>query len=91
MLFEKQIEAIYRSNLYIRNDNTDGIFYFFPDDFPGLQAHPYSFPAKAGHTLKGFFYHYENPLPGRLMVFDHGMGNGHRVYMKEIEVLAKAG
>ena len=91
MIFQKQIEALYRSNLFIRNDNAKGIFYFSPNDFMGLQAHPYEFPAKAGHTLKGFFYHYDNPTPGRLLVFDHGMGNGHRAYMREIEMLAQAG
>ncbi len=91
MLFEKQIEAMYRATLFVRNDNSSGIFYFSPDDFPGLQVHPYSFSARAGHQLKGYFYHYENPIPGRLLVFDHGLGNGHRAYMTEIEKLAKAG
>ena len=91
MFFEKQILNIYRKNLFVRNDNADGIFYFSPDDFPGLQAHPYEFKARAGHDLKGYFYHYPDPIPGRLVVFDHGMGNGHRAYMREIETLAKAG
>ena len=91
MIFQKQIEALYRNNLFIRNDNAKGIFYFSPEDFMGLHAHPYEFPAKAGHTLKGFFYHYDNPIPGRLLVFDHGMGNGHRAYMREIQTLAQAG
>ena len=91
MIFQKQIEKMYRSNLFIRNDNAHGIFYFGPEDFPGLIAHPYEFPAKAGHTLKGYFYHYEDPVPGRLIVFDHGMGNGHRAYMREIERLAREG
>lgn len=91
MIFEKQFEKIYRSSVFVRNDNAGGIFYFSPADFPGLQAHPYSFPATAGHTLKGYFYCYKNPIPGRVVVFDHGMGNGHRAYMREIERLAKAG
>lgn len=91
MLFQKQIENMYRSNLFLRNDNANGIFYFSPADFPGLQAHPYEFSSKAGHMLKGYFYHYENPVPGRLIVFDHGMGNGHRAYMREIERLAREG
>lgn len=91
MIFEKQIEKIYRSNLFIRQDNPTGVFYFGPGDFPGLQAHPYSFKARAGHDLKGFFYHYQNPDPTRLVIFDHGLGNGHRAYMREIEHLAKAG
>ncbi len=91
MIFEKQIEAIYRRNLFVRQDNAGGIFYFVPNDFPGLEAHPYTFKAKAGHELKGYFYHYEDPLPGRLLVFDHGMGNGHRAYLREIETLCRAG
>ncbi len=91
MLFEKQIEALYRSQLFIRNDNPQGIFYFSPADFPGLQAHPYAFPGKNSQTLRGYFYHYDCPRPDRLLVFDHGMGNGHRAYFREIEVLAKAG
>ncbi len=91
MIFEKQIEALYRSNLFARQDNAGGIFYFQPSDFPGLQAHGYGFKAPAGHDLKGYFYHYDNPAPGRLLVFDHGMGNGHRAYMREIETLCKAG
>jgi len=91
MLFEKEVLARYRKRLYVRNDNPHGIFYFSPEDFPGLNAHPYSFPSQKGYDLKGWFYHYENPLPGRIVVLDHGMGNGHRAYMQEIARLARAG
>ena len=91
MLFEKTIEKMYRANLFVRQDNPSGIFYFSPADFPGLQAHPYTFSARAGHPLKGYFYHYADPIPGRVLVFDHGMGNGHRAYLREIETLARAG
>ena len=85
------MEKIYRQNLFIRNDNPNGIFYFTPKDFEGLQAYPYTFKSRMGHDLKGWFYCYENPAPDRLIVFDHGMGNGHRAYMREIERLAKGG
>ena len=85
------IEKQYRSNLFIRNDNPNGIFYFTAADFPGLQAKAYGFKSQMGHDLKGWFYYYENPIPGRLVVFDHGMGNGHRAYLREIARLAKAG
>ena len=91
MLFEKQVAKLYRGQLYTRQDNPHGIFYFGPQDFPGLQAHGYSFSSQLGHELKGYFYHYDNPIPGRLVVFDHGMGNGHRAYMREIETLCKGG
>ena len=85
------IEKLYRSNLFIRNDNANGIFYFTASDFPGLQAEAYTFKSQMGHDLKGYFYHYENLVPGRLVIFDHGMGNGHRAYLREIERLARAG
>ena len=85
------MEKQYRSNLFIRNDNPNGIFYFTAADFPSLNTHAYAFKSQMGHDLQGWFYHYENPIPGRLVVFDHGMGNGHLAYMREIEMLAKAG
>ena len=85
------IEKLYRSNLFIRNDNPNGIFYFSAADFEGLQSEPFSFKSQMGHQLHGWFYYYKNPVSGRLVVFDHGMGNGHRAYLREIERLAKAG
>lgn len=87
----KILEKLYRSNLFVRNDNPNGIFYFTASDFPGLRAQPYGFQSRMGHDLKGWFYYYKDPIPGRLIVFDHGMGNGHRAYLREIECLAKAG
>ena len=91
MIFEKQIKEIFSSKLLVRQDNARGIFYFSPEDFPGLHWHSHSFTAGAGHKLSGFFYYYDNPNPGRLVVFDHGMGNGHRAYFREIEKLCAAG
>ena len=91
MLFEKQIVHMYRGMMYARCDDTETVFYFAPEDFPGLQAEPHSFAASAGHTLQGYFYQYENPVPNRLVVFDHGFGGGHRAYMKEIHMLCKHG
>ena len=87
----KLIEKAYRSNLFIRNDNPNGIFYFSAGDFPGLQAHPFECRSSMGHGLKGYFYCYDHPAADRLGVFDHGMGNGHRAYLREIERLAQAG
>ena len=87
----KLIEKAYRSNLFIRNDNPNGIFYFSAGDFPGLQAHPFECRSSMGHGLKGYFYCYDHPAADRLVVFDHGMGNGHRAYLREIERLAQAG
>ena len=91
MIFFRQIEKIYRSKLYSRCDDMGVAHYFSAEDFPGLRSQAFSYPAKAGHTQKGWFYGYDNTIPGRLVVFDHGMGGGHRSYMREIERIAKAG
>ena len=91
MIFEKQVVKMYQGMMYKRCDDTETVFYFAPEDFPGLQAEPHSFVASAGHTLQGYFYQYENPIPHRLVVFDHGFGSGHRAYMKEIQMLCEHG
>ena len=91
MLFEKKVVSMVHSQLLTRQDNPYGIFYYQPEDFPGLNAHPYEFTSHRGHPLKGFFYCYDDPEPGRLIIFDHGMGNGHRAYMREIDTLCRDG
>lgn len=91
MIFSKQIENIYRSKLFSRCDDMGVAHYFSASDFPGLRSQAFAFPAQAGHVLQGWFYSYANPIAGRLIVFDHGMGGGHRSYMREIERLARAG
>ena len=82
---------MYKGMMHTRCDDIETVFYFSPEDFPGLQAEPHSFKASAGHTLQGYFYQYENPVSDRLIVFDHGFGGGHRAYMTEIEKLCAHG
>ena len=91
MIFEKQIVNTFRSSFLRRCDDTGIAFYFSAADFPGLEAEPFVFPSSKGHELKGWFYHYADPIPGRIVVFDHGFGGGHRSYMKEIELLCRHG
>lgn len=91
MIFEKQIVDTYKKMMHSRCDDTETVFYFSPSDFPGLKVEAHSFKASAGHTLCGWFYEYENAIPNRLVVFDHGFGGGHLAYMKEIEKLCKHG
>ena len=86
-----QIETAYRNAVYTRVDETKAIFYFSSADFPGLEKQPLAIHSSKGHRLQGYFYSYPNPKPGRIIVFEHGMGSGHRGYMKEIEILAKRG
>ncbi len=85
------IEKIYKQALFSRHDDDGSVFYFSHKDFDGLKREPYSFVTKAGHKLNGAFYSYENPVADRIVVFDHGMGNGHRAYFREIETLARHG
>ncbi len=93
-LILRQIEKIYKNALLCRRDDDGTLFYFSVDDFPGLQRTAYSFKTKKGHTLRGYFYHYRDFSEydkNRLVIFEHGMGVGHRAYMKEIEMLASRG
>lgn len=91
MSLAQKIEERYRAQLFVRYDDTGNVFYFSPANFPGLSCTPYAFRAVKRHRMQGYFYSYKNPLPDRLVVFDHGMGGGHRAYMKEIELLARHG
>lgn len=85
------IEKIYQQAVCSRADENGAIFYFSAADFEGLQKEPYSFRSSDGHLLQGYFYTYGKAVPNRIVVFDHGMGSGHRGYMKEIELLAREG
>ena len=91
MIFEKQVEDAFRQAVRIRCDDAGTAYYFSAEDFPGLIREPYAFENQKGDRLQGYFYHYGSPKPYRIVVFDHGMGGGHRSYMKEIERLAHAG
>lgn len=91
MLFEKQIVNAFKGMMHTRCDDTETVFYFSPEDFSGLVSEPYTFKSSMGHTLKGYIYNYDNVKEGKLIVFDHGFGGGHRAYMKEIERLCREG
>ena len=90
MLLE-QIEQRYRQAVDSRVDDDGTVFYFSAADFAGLRRQAFAFPSSDGHTLQGYFYWYDRCKKDRLIVFDHGMGSGHRGYMIEIELLARRG
>lgn len=87
MIFEKQVIKIYSSMMLDRCDDNGNVFYFSDEDFPGLEKESFSFKSSKGHELKGYFYSYPDARANRLVIFEHGMGGGHRSYMKEIERL----
>ena len=90
MLFDK-IEKAYKNNIYRRADADGAVFYFSCEDFEGLNREAHPFVSSDGHGLSGYFYYYDNFKTGRIVIFEHGMGSGHRGYMKEIEMLARHG
>jgi pimeloyl-ACP methyl ester carboxylesterase len=90
-MLTKFIVEQYKKTAHGRQEDTGDVFYFSNADFDGLRAEPYDFTSSMGHELRGFLYSYENPIPGRLIVFDHGMGAGHWAYVREIEMLCKRG
>ena len=85
------ISKIFRKNVYRRNGYSDSVFYFSAADFSGLRERRYEIKSSLGHTLAGRFYSYEGAKSGRIIIFEHGMGAGHRSYMKEIECLCRFG
>jgi len=91
MIFSKKVREIYSGRMLSRLDPDGTTFYFSADDFPGLISEPIAFKNKDGDLLSGFIYSYSDPIPGRLIIFDHGMGVGHRAYMTEIEKLCRHG
>ncbi|MGI5976771.1 MAG: alpha/beta hydrolase family protein [Candidatus Limivicinus sp.] len=89
MLFSRIIERSFDAVLG-RYDGDPAQYYFTPSDFPGLQTEPFEADGSQG-KLRGYFYSYGEPASGRLIIFDHGIGAGHRAYLKEIEYLARNG
>jgi pimeloyl-ACP methyl ester carboxylesterase len=91
MIFEKQVVNGYKAMMHTRYDNTELSFYFSHKDFEGFEREEYAFNSSMGHTLQGYLYYYKDFNEDRLIVFDHGLGNGHRAYMREIEKLCSHG
>ncbi len=91
MIFEKKVLGLYRSQFLSRCDDTGLAHYFSHEDFPGLRQQSFDFRSSLGHMIRGWFYCYDEIIPGRVVIFDHGFGGGHRSYMKEIQLLAQHG
>lgn len=82
---------LYKKAFVNRYDDDKITFYFSYRDFPGLKAEPIEFRTPQGYLIKGNIYSYENPSKEDLVVFCHGMGGGHRSYMREIETICQQG
>ena len=87
----RQIENAYNSVLFRRHDPDGSMYYFSHEDFDGLYKQDFSFVSRKGYKLNGAFYCYDNPIKDKLIIFDHGLANGHRAYIREIETLCRHG
>lgn len=91
MIGEKKILEFYKSIAFTRCDDTGVAKYFSHEDFDALCCKAVEFESSKGHKLAGKEYFYEGYNPKRLIVFEHGIGGGHRSYMREIELLCRHG
>lgn len=89
-MLKKIITNTFRSKLLVRHDPDGTIFYFSPEDF-GLSSRSFDFIGDRGQRLQGYFYTKDDPRADRLIVFDHGMGCGHKAYIREIATICEAG
>ena len=85
------IEKTYKATLFSRHDDDGSCFYFSVSDFPGLCRREFSVKNQNGHLMRGYFYYYDGARDDSLVVFEHGMGVGHRAYMREINTLCSKG
>lgn len=91
MIFEKKVVKLFESTLLRRHDPDGTIFYFSKEDFPGLICEEYSFLGDKGQRLMAYLYYRGARRTDKLVIFEHGMGNGHAAYMQEINLLTEHG
>lgn len=90
-MLQNSVKKLYNGFIFKRCDDVGTAYYFSEKDFEGLVAESYVFKGNSGQKLQGYFYSYPDCKDDRIVVFDHGMGGGHRSYMREIEMLASHG
>lgn len=81
-----------KAYLFHDQTNDDGIIpYLSPLDFEGLNMEEHCFINSRGRNVSYFFYSYNGYKKDKLIVFLHGVGPGHRAYLREIVTLCKRG
>lgn len=89
-MLKNLILKAFRSNLLVRYDPDGSIVYLTPEQV-GIQGRSFDFAGNRGQRLRGYFYTKGTPTSDRLVVFDHGMGCGHKAYMREIAAICERG
>ena len=82
-------QNVYKKELVHRYEGEDYLKYFSAADFPGLSDEPFRFMS-GPNSLSAHRYAYKGERDA-LVVFFHGLGAGHRSYMREIDVLCRRG
>ncbi len=85
------VSRFYKKTVVKRYDDDHIVPYFSHLDFPSLTAEPVCFETPQRIAVRGFLYAYPGAAEDRLTVFCHGLGGGHRSYMREIERLCRGG
>ncbi|MGN1234522.1 MAG: alpha/beta hydrolase family protein [Christensenellaceae bacterium] len=81
-----------KAYLFHDQTNDDGIIpYLSPLDFEGLVVEERRFANSANRNVSYFFYAYEGYRKDKLIVFLHGVGPGHKAYLREIVTLCRRG
>ncbi len=91
MIFEKAIMKIYKNTLLTRHDPDGTVLYFSKEDFDGLLSDDFCFLGDKGQRLSAHIYYKSEKRTDRIIVFEHGMGSGHRAYMREIDLITSRG
>ena len=91
MIFEKKVLSLYRKTLLTRHNADGKIFYFSKEDFDGLNCEEYSFIGDKGQKLSAYLYYRGEKRTDKIVMFDHGMGNGHVAYLREINLITERG
>ena len=91
MIFQKLVLNKFKRILLYRRDPDGSVFYFDKDNFDGLCSIDTHFFGDKGQRLSAHFYYRADRRTDRLIMFDHGMGCGHRAYMKEINTITERG
>ena len=90
MLFKKILLKKYKSVLFSRKDPDTAVKQFDYSEFTGLKREEIPLESEHG-KINAQVYFYDGYDTGRLVIFEHGMGAGHRAYMREIEKICSLG
>lgn len=86
------MDELLKTYLFKDDVKDEGIIpYLSHRDFKGLLCEERSFRNSVGLRVAYFFYVYQNYRTDKLILFLHGVGPGHKAYIREIECLCKRG